>query len=156
MRRLNQNRRTYLVNLQFVENILQHLVILYHLILILGIKIHLSKGQFRRRSRQARPWKIWGLTLCIGTTPGWTESINWHCTAPLDVWGIGTHLLETRDKPFINNPRNGKEKIEIKHYGRRLLWIFGIKVSECNNEIAKFFSRLTCIQRSCVQIPPIP
>lgn len=85
---------SYLANLQLVEHVLQHFVILNHIVLCLCIKVYLQhkpkKLSVLNNLWYQIKWKIVkGLrieTLCMGTTPGCTTSISWQWTAPEAAW----------------------------------------------------------------------
>ena len=109
----------HLLYFELIEDLLEDLVVAHAVVLRLGVELNLRarkeellvEGYRQPRSGSKRSARARAPTLCMGTTPGWSASINWHGTAPVHIFG--EEEREARQK-------SGREARRRRQ--RRLLW----------------------------------
>ena len=117
----------HLLYFELIEDLLEDLVVAHAVVLRLGVELNLRarkgellvEGYRQPRSGSKRSARARAPTLCMGTTPGWSASINWHGTAPVHIFGGGGEG-EARQKSGRKARRRRRRRRRRRQ--RRLLW----------------------------------
>ena len=116
----------HLLYFELIEDLLEDLVVAHAVVLRLGVELNLRarkgellvEGYRQPRSGSKRSARARAPTLCMGTTPGWSASINWHGTAPVHIFGGGGEG-EARQKSGRKARRRRRRR---RRRQRRFLW----------------------------------
>ena len=117
----------HLLYFELIEDLLEDLVVAHAVVLRLGVELNLRarkgellvEGYRQPRSGSKRSARARAPTLCMGTTPGWSASINWHGTAPVHIFGGGGEG-EARQKSGRKARRRRRRRRRRRQ--RRFLW----------------------------------